>query len=292
MKTNCKIISESSNKKPLISIIIPTYNVESTIQRCLDSVINQTYTNKELIVMDGGSNDNTINIIREKETNITYWKSETDKGIHEAWNKALKFAKGDWIYFLGADDYLWKANTLEKVANYLEDVPEDIKIVYGKVTILLGNGEILAIQGKPWTKLRRRFLQVMCLEHQGIFHHKSFFEIYGQFNESYNIAGDYELLLRYLKEKDAIFIDEMIAVKYFTGMTANPENSLKVIRENWRARKDLGIKTISFPLIIRYLKAKLRSMVTPLIGANATQSLVNIYRVLTGKKPIIRKGNT
>lgn len=285
-----------SEKKVLeklsISVIIPVYNAAKTLQQCLDSVKSQTYTNIELIVMDGGSTDGSVDIIKQNETSITYWESSKDKNIHEAWNKALKFAKGDWIYFLGADDYLWKANTLETVANYLKDIPEDIKIVYGKVSKLLSNGEILAIEGKPWTKLRKRFLQVMCMEHQGIFHHKSFFNIYGQFNESYSIAGDYELLLRYLKENEAIFIDEIIAVKYFTGMTANPENSLKIIRENWKARKQVGIKTISFPLIIRYLKAKSRSIITPLIGANATQKLVNIYRVLTGKKPIIQNDNS
>lgn len=286
-ETAFKSINNNNHNYPVISIIIPTYNAAYSLQRCLDSVIEQSYQYKELIIMDGGSTDGTVDIIKQNDTVVSYWESTADKGIHNAWNKALNCANGDWIYFLGADDYLCTSQTLERVANYLKNMPEDIKIVYGKVIKLLNNDVVLAIEGKPWHKLRKRFLRVMCLEHQGVFHHQSFFEIYGLFDESYSIAGDYELLLRYLKQHEAMFIDENIAVKYFTGMTANPKNSVKVIKENWRARKNAGIKTISFPLIIRYLKARLRSVVAFFIGADKTQKLVNVCRVSTGKKPMI-----
>ena len=288
MKTNFQILSESSKKQPLISIVIATYNVESTIQRCLDSVIKQTYFYKELIVMDGGSTDGSVDIIKQNETSITYWESQTDQGIHHAWNKALEYAKGDWIYFLGADDYLWKTNTLEQVANYLEDVPEKILVVYGKVAKLQSNYELLEVTGKPWNKFRRRFLQGLTIDHQGVFHHKKLFDVCGKFKENYLISGDYELLLRYLKNNKAIFVDEIIAGRSITGISSNTENSLTIISERLRARKEMGINTISLPLVIWYSKAKLKLLVTLLFGVKTTQNLVNIYRVLTGKKAITR----
>jgi glycosyltransferase involved in cell wall biosynthesis len=84
--------------KPLISVIVAVYNGAKTLQRCIDSVSDQTYPNKELIIIDGGSTDGTIEIIRSNQDQITYWQSEPDNGIYHAWNKALDHASGDGIW--------------------------------------------------------------------------------------------------------------------------------------------------------------------------------------------------
>src|SRR5665647_574950 len=105
--------------EPLITIIVAVYNGAKTLQRCVDSVSDQTYLNKELIIIDGGSKDGTIDILMANNDKITYWQSEPDSGIYNAWNKALGHANGDWIYFLGSDDYLWKSNVFEEIIPHM-----------------------------------------------------------------------------------------------------------------------------------------------------------------------------
>jgi glycosyltransferase involved in cell wall biosynthesis len=91
----------------MISVIVAVFNGAKTLQQCIDSVAGQTYPHKELIVIDGGSIDGTREILEGDATKLAYWVSEPDRGIYHAWNKALARARGDWICFLGADDYLW-----------------------------------------------------------------------------------------------------------------------------------------------------------------------------------------
>ena len=95
----------TTDATPLIfSIVIATYNAELFLLRCLRSVFEQTYEHVEIIVIDGGSNDNTVPILQANADKIRAWISEPDSGIYEAWNKALVRWRGDWILFLGADD--------------------------------------------------------------------------------------------------------------------------------------------------------------------------------------------
>ena len=90
---------------PLITIIIAVFNGAKTLQQCIDSVAQQSYPNKELIIIDGGSKDGTLDLLKANSEKIDYWVSETDNGIYNAWNKGLAQANGDWICFLGADDF-------------------------------------------------------------------------------------------------------------------------------------------------------------------------------------------
>lgn len=88
-----------------ISIIIATYNAENTIKRCIDSIACQKSDEIELLVIDGDSKDKTVDILKSYGNIIDIFKSEPDKGVYDAWNKALRLATGEWIMFLGADDY-------------------------------------------------------------------------------------------------------------------------------------------------------------------------------------------
>ncbi|MCF0073028.1 glycosyltransferase [Dyadobacter sp. CY261] len=97
---------------PLISIILVTYNAERFLQRCLDSIYNQRYPHIEIIIMDGGSEDGTRDIIKKNDGKLAFWKSEKDAGIYDAMNKALGHIRGQWVYFIGADDILTPAFSL------------------------------------------------------------------------------------------------------------------------------------------------------------------------------------
>jgi glycosyltransferase involved in cell wall biosynthesis len=114
--------------KHKLSIIIVTYNAAATLQACLDSVYAQTYSNIELVIIDGNSSDGTKKILQENTTRITFWQSEPDKGIYDAMNKALRHITGDWVYFLGADDEL-----LPAFSSFAEELADKNTIYYANV---------------------------------------------------------------------------------------------------------------------------------------------------------------
>jgi len=229
------------NSEPLISIIVAVFNGAKTLQKCIDSVARQTYKNKELIIIDGGSKDGTVDLLEENHEKISCWISEPDRGIYNAWNKGLMQAKGEWICFLGADDYFWDAHVLEHIGEFLVKLPLDIRVAYGQIMLVNNNSESLYTIGKPWEKVKARFMQLMSIPHPGAMHRSSMFKELGQYDESFRIAGDYELLLRELKSNNACYIPNLITVAMTQGgISSDPANSLLVMREMRRAQKMHG----------------------------------------------------
>ncbi|MEI6611112.1 MAG: glycosyltransferase, partial [Deltaproteobacteria bacterium] len=144
---------------PSISIIVAVFNGVKTLQQCIDSVAQQSYANKELIIIDGGSKDGTLNLLKTNGKQISYWISEPDSGIYNAWNKGLVQAKGEWICFLGADDYFWDLQVLERVLEQLEKLPPMIRVAYSQVMIVNEFGQGLYRIGEPWQKVKNNFNQ-------------------------------------------------------------------------------------------------------------------------------------
>lgn len=170
----------------LISIITVSYNAVNVIEKTIQSVINQTYPNIEYIIIDGGSNDGTIDIIKKYAKYITYWKSEPDKGIYNAMNKGITIAKGQWINFMNAGDIFYNKNIVSEIfsrpINY-----KIIKVIYGD-TIKTTENENIYIKAKKLAQINRT---IICC-HQSMFvslHNKN--EII--FNEKYKISSDYKV---------------------------------------------------------------------------------------------------
>ncbi len=269
---------------PLLSIITVSFNAARFIEQAIDSVANQTYDDVEFVVIDGGSSDGTLEIIRRNETKIDFWSSEPDGGIYDAMNKGVAVARGEWLYFLGADDYLWNENVLARLAPVLKATTRE-RVVYGQVTRLLENGEALDVEGRPWPQVRARFLSQMMIPHQGAFHHRSLFAREG-FDTSFRIAGDYEFLLRHLRNHNALFIPEMVAAMRLSGISSDNRNRLRALRECLRARRKLGITRFPARLYWNLTKLIARLMIARVLGDHAGQNAANLYRVLRGHKPI------
>jgi glycosyltransferase involved in cell wall biosynthesis len=106
--------------KIFFSIIIPTFNSEKVLRECLNSIVEQTFNNYEIILIDGLSTDSTVDIIKEYSLNNPniHWVSEKDLGIYDAMNKGIKIANGEWVYFLGSDDKLSSNNALQEIFNF------------------------------------------------------------------------------------------------------------------------------------------------------------------------------
>jgi len=269
---------------PKISIIISTFNSGKTLEKCLTSIFQQDFKNWELIVIDGQSTDNTVDILKQSNANINYWISEADTGIYNAWNKALNHAKGDWIYFLGGDDYLWNSSVLQTIAPVLKDQGTQYKIIYGSIALIAQNGEILGYKGRSWQETKKSFLRSMTLPHQGLFQAASLFEEHGHFDEGFKISGDYEFLLRELVCKDAFFMSNIIVAGMLeNGVSSKPENVITMLKEDYRAQAKHGLLKNPFSKNYRLAKISLRTILTNYLGVRKLTRVVNIYRFLARK---------
>lgn len=268
-----------------ISIIVAVRNGEKTLQQCIDSVTQQTYVNRELIVIDGGSNDNTVELLKANDGAIHCWLSEPDGGIYNAWNKGLSRANGDWICFIGADDFLWSPNVLEHMSVRLIKMSPAVNVAYSKVMLVNSNGEHIYVVGKPWKKIKQRFKQVMCIPHPGTMHRNSLFKKIGNFDETFRIAGDYELLLRELKSGDAIFVNDIIiAGMRQGGISGHPKNTLISLLEARRAQRMHGQSYPGLHWLMAYLRVRIRMMLWILLGETVARGFLDFGRRAVGLK--------
>jgi glycosyltransferase involved in cell wall biosynthesis len=273
---------------PLISVIVAVLNNDREIKRCLDSVSRQHYRNIELIVIDGGSNDGTVDILANY-SGINYWESAPDRNIAQAWNRALKKTNGEWLYFLGSDDYLWSEEVLDQCVDYLKQVTPVHKVVYGQVCILNEKGLILKLDGEPWNIAKEKFIKYMSLPHQGVFHHRSIFKDYGPFDEEFKIASDYELLMRVLITEEAYYMPGLIvAGMSYGGLSTDRHYTRLQLKESLKARRKHGIKLYSWYWIKGYFMASLWIILVWLIGEGAVEKASYLRKIIINRFSIIR----
>ena len=203
-----------NENEPCISIVLAVYNAAETLRSCLDSIINQSYRNKEILIIDGNSSDQTREILQEYTEHIAYQVSEPDRGIYDAWNKALKKCRGDYIAFIGADDTYANDEILMQLMKFASKNPR-ADFISGRAVMLNSDGNLRRLKGAEWqwSKFKRA---MGVIEHRGALHHRRLFEQYGQFNPHWRIAGDYEFMLRAGPHLQTLFFPEVI-VKAKTG---------------------------------------------------------------------------
>ena len=186
-----KIHKKSIPGCPLISIITVCLNDGKYLEETIKSVINQTYSNIEYIIIDGGSTDNTIDIIKKYESKIDHWLSESDKGIYDAMNKGISLAKGKWINFMNAGDTFYKRNTIEKIFLKKND---KVDFIYGDRKIIY-NTEFSRVEKAGEIK---NLWKGMVFSHQSLFTNSNVFKKY-QFNVDNRIGADFEFLFHCYK---------------------------------------------------------------------------------------------
>jgi glycosyltransferase involved in cell wall biosynthesis len=195
------IFKHSLSKRPLVSILTAVYNCESSIEKTIVSVLSQDYDNLEFIIIDGGSTDGTVDIIKKYEYAIDYWVSERDEGISDAFNKAVNLAAGDYVNFQGAGDYLLSNSVINEMMENID--PSQDMLICGRVQRVSDSDDakVLWVAPKTYRKKfdKRSLLFKMSLPHQGLFMHKKMFEIYGIFDVNNLYCMDYEHLLRAYK---------------------------------------------------------------------------------------------
>ena len=241
--------------KNKVSIIISVFNGEKTFEKCLQSILLQTYNNYELIIIDGGSNDKTLEIINKYSKHITHWQSEKDNGIYDAWNKALKYVKGEWVCFIGSDDFL-KPNglinliTIENLNKY--------NLISAKVEMIDNENKIIESIGKKWNF--KNLYKGLGIVHCGALHHISLFKKLN-FDVNYKIAGDFDFLLKNGKIIKDYFLDSIILQMSNTG--SSRKYTRKVIYETSKSlykSKDFGLLYAILHFVLAYA-SKLRNQI-------------------------------
>lgn len=284
----------TKNSQPLISIITASFNSSDTIKDTIESVLNQTYKNIEYIIIDGQSKDDTVEVIKSYvpkfiEKGIIYkWISEKDSGIYDAWNKALKIATGDWLSFIGSDDYFKTATLFNELVPFLDKaITEKTYFVYGKVEHICSDDKLIETSGDSWVNKKNEFTNAMNLPHSGSLNYKELFLKNGNFDDRFKIAGDYEFLLREYKkpENNAVFIDKVFTVMREGGVSASLDNRLLVIKENHLARKLNDISDFSIELFIWELRVRMIFFLKRIFGRSFALKLADLYRkIILGKK--------
>jgi hypothetical protein len=277
-----------NNTAPRISVVVAVFNGQNTLQQCIDSIVGQRYAHIEIIVIDGGSTDATASILKTNDSLITYWVSEPDRGIYHAWNKALQKATGDWICFLGADDFFWAPSVLATMAGQLIQAPPDVQLVHGQVMLLSAAGEPLYPIGQAWPDVGKQLRKMMCIPHPGAMHRRSFFDRHGVFDETFRIAGDYEMLLRGFADDgaQAFFIQNLVTVGMrHGGVSSNPANSLAAMQETRKAQKKHSNSLPDSVWIWGVMRIYVRLLVWKLVGESTGKRILDLARRMKGLPP-------
>nr|WP_198001791.1 glycosyltransferase family 2 protein [Sulfurihydrogenibium yellowstonense] len=205
---------------PLITVITVVYNGAKYLEDTIKSVINQTYPNVEYIIIDGGSTDGTIDIIKKYEDYIDYWVSEPDRGIYDAMNKGIDLVTGEWINFMNAGDKFFNDNTIFFIYQNVKSFDSNYDIVYGKAGVIDEKRELVSIQGLNERESFRKLKKYMSIPHQSTFYRLEFFKKIGKYDDNLKLAGDYEILLRNYKNLQVRFIDSILSLMLSNGIAA------------------------------------------------------------------------
>ncbi len=239
------------SKKPLISIITTCLNAQKTIEKAMLSVFDQTYKNIEYIIIDGGSSDESKNIIKKYEDKIAYWVSEKDSGISDGWNKGIQKATGEIIGILNADDWYEKdtiATIVELHTTYCKD------FYVGSLRYWAENQYSFVVDTDPDFDKKLSY-KMPRVNHPSSFFKKSVYDDIGLFNKERKYAMDYDFFIRAIKNKKTFYISH----KVFTNMAlggkshANAFNSYKEVL-GIAQNKILGCLWFIYSIIKLYLR--------------------------------------
>ncbi len=216
-----------------ISIITPSFNQGQFLEQTIDSVLSQQYPNLEYIIIDGGSNDNSVEIIKKYEKHLHFWKSEKDSGQSEAINKGLKIASGDIVNWLNSDDY-YTSDALIRVAKYFEN--ENTLVVAGKSNIWKNNMISLQTPGTDIYDSLEKTIGFTRIDQPETFFSKRAIEKMGLLNPNLHYVMDREWWIRYLlifglsniKKTDDILVNFRI---HEHSKTSNFQDAFQ--KENW-----------------------------------------------------------
>jgi len=233
-----------------ISIITVCWNAAATIEKTIRSVASQTYGDIEYIVIDGESNDDTLEIVQKYPKVVSKWISEPDKGLYDAMNKGIRMATGDYVCIINADDTFFDSQVVSKIAEFLKC--NDINACIGDIVQHRDDGTVVRrYSAKNW---KPKMLKIGFMPpHPAIFIKKEVFEKFGCYELNFKIGADYELITRFfLKNKITWAYSNIVTHRMLLGgISSSGWNSYKVVSKE--IIKSLKMNEVSFnPWCIRF----------------------------------------
>ena len=224
---------------PFVSIITVVYNGKKHLEKTILSIIEQTGQNIEYIIIDGGSKDGTVDIIKKHQNKISKWISEPDKGIYDAMNKGLKLASGEYVWYMNAGDVIYSNDTLQQIAGIHQR--EHADVYYGETEETDENGKRIGMRRlkAPGTLTWENFSMGMVVCHQSILIKK---ELCSEYNLSYRISADIDWIINAVKKSSTIVNTHLILSKFqHGGLSRN--NITRALKERF------GIMTKHYGLV-------------------------------------------
>lgn len=237
-----------------ISIITVCFNSSSHIEDAINSVANQDYEDIEHIVVDGNSTDGTQEILKRHDDKLAFWMSEPDQGIYDAMNKGISRATGDIIGILNSDDFYYDNHVLSKIAAAFSN--NGIDAVFGDLIFVDPNNldrTVRTYSSKNWHP--DRFAKGYMPAHPTFFVRRNFYEEHGLFEIDYEIAADYEMLIRllYVHKLKYKYIPMKMVKMRKGGVSSNGIKSNIILNnEIIRACRKHGIKTSAAKIYPKY----------------------------------------
>lgn len=241
-----------------ISLITVTYNSGKTLACTLESVLSESYSNVEYIIVDGASKDNTVDIIKEYEPKFKgrmKWISEPDKGLYDAMNKGIRMATGDVVGILNSDDFFTSNDILQQVVDAFE-THKELDAVYGDVHFVHSDNLGKCVRYYSSKVFKRSLMKLGFMPaHPSFYLKKERFEQLGLYKTDYKIAADFEFLLRAIY-KNNIRIQylpiDMVTMRTGGASTSGLESYKRIMKEHLRAFRENDIYNNAFMLSLRY----------------------------------------
>lgn len=258
-----------SSTKPKFTVVTVVYNGVTSIEETILSVINQKYHDKEYIIIDGGSTDGTLDVIRRYESKITRWVSEKDKGIYDAMNKGIAIAQGEWINFMNSGDKFFS----EDVLGTLAAIETDCSVLFGDAMVQYTDFQT-KFPVHPIDQIWRH--TPFC--HQASFS-RSFLLKKLMFDTAYRVGSDYDFFYRAFKE-GAKFEYVPVVICLFEGRTGTTNN---YIRRAYREKMQIVLKydytfgrLVYYNLLLLYVNVNI--LAKKILGENITKRIVRYVR--------------
>ena len=240
-----------------VSIITVSYNSENTIESCIKSVLSQTYNNIEYIIIDGNSNDNSINIINKYKKSISKILIEDDRGVYDAMNKGISISSGEIVCFLNSDDFFANSESISSLTEFIQ---------LNNLDGCFGN--ICYVDNKYPDKIKRKWISSEYVSgsfsygwappHPTFYIKRKIYELYGCFNLKFSIAADFELMLRFIeinKINIKFFPHNLVFMRL--GGISN-KSIINILKQNYEIGKAIRESNLKFNFI-NFINYKLKN---------------------------------
>lgn len=242
----------------MISIITATFNSAKTLKDTIQSVLRQTNKDFEYLIIDGGSTDETIDIVKSYESEFSgrlKWVSEKDEGIYDAMNKGIKMASGDVVGILNSDDYFTSDDILQTVDNAFKS--HEIDAIYGDIHFIRDGNPQKCVRYYSSRMFRPFWLRFGFMPaHPSFYCKREVFEKAGLYSLDYKIGADYEMMVRLFKKyriKSLYINKDFVTMRTGGASNNNVRSRITLINEDVKACKENGVYTNSLFVMIKYL---------------------------------------